>query len=55
MMCGSLVSRMSPGSMFVLALVRELRLDRVRQPADEHRQAEADRDGVAIGVEQARP
>ena len=31
----------------------ELRLDRIRQPTDKHRQAEADGNRVTVGIEQA--
>jgi len=33
--------------------VRELRLDRIGQTANEHRQAKTDGDRVAVGIEQA--
>ena len=37
----------------LLAPVAKLRLDRIRQAADEHRQPEPDGNGVAVGVEKA--
>jgi hypothetical protein len=37
----------------LLAPVTKLRLDRVREPANEHRQAETDGDRVAVGIEKA--
>ena len=41
------------GKNVFLAPMRELGFDRVRQPADKHRQPQADRNRVAVGIEQA--
>ena len=40
------------GENVFLSPVRELGLDRVRKPADKHRQTEADGNRVAVGIEQ---